>query len=120
LIKILEKISEGNQPLCLILAPTRELTLQIEDTVSLLSKKARIISLIGGESKMDQGMEMNNKGCDIIVATPGRLMDCIESGYFSLDRCVFYILDEDDRITDEFEEEVVTILNMSKKKPKKQ
>jgi ATP-dependent RNA helicase DDX23/PRP28 len=78
-------------------------------------KKAKVVSLIGGESKLEQGMEINT-GCDILVATPGRLIDCLESGYFGLERCVFYILDEADRMTEKFEEQVITILEMSKAK----
>jgi len=107
-----KKMVEGNQPFCLILAPARELALQIEKTVRLLANKARVVSLIGGYSKLEQGMEVNT-GCDVVVATPGRLIDCIESGYFSLDRCIFYILDEADRMTEEFEDYVINILELS-------
>ncbi len=55
------------------------------------------MSVVGGQSIEDQGFQMQ-KGIDIMVATPGRLIDCLESRYIVLNQCNYVVLDEADRM----------------------
>lgn len=98
----------------LVLAPTRELTLQIADTFktlgSKLEKELKIVSVIGGKSIGDQLLDIQ-KGCDIVVATPGRLLDIIDKKQINLENLEFFVLDEADKMLDlGFAEELELIL----------
>lgn len=98
----------------LVLTPTRELTLQVANTFIILSKylnkKPKIVSVIGGESLGDQLLQIQ-KGCDIVVATPGRLIDIINKQQIDLKSLEFFVLDEADKMLDfGFDEELDTIL----------
>ncbi|KAJ8524790.1 hypothetical protein ON010_g16326 [Phytophthora cinnamomi] len=108
-------------PLALVMAPTRELALQIEQegiklckytSVGLPEKLGPIktLSVVGGQSIEDQGFRLR-EGVDIIIGTPGRLMDCLESHYLVLNQCNYVVLDEADRMIDMgFEPQVVAVL----------
>uniref|UniRef100_A0A7E4VGF1 Probable ATP-dependent RNA helicase DDX23 n=1 Tax=Panagrellus redivivus TaxID=6233 RepID=A0A7E4VGF1_PANRE len=101
-------------PYAVIMAPTRELALQIEEEAKKFGEKLgiRSVSIIGGANKEDQATAVR-KGVDIIIATPGRLLDVIESMYVSLEHCTYVIMDEADRMLDMgFEEDVNNILKM--------
>ncbi|KAI5964593.1 PRP28 [Candida pseudojiufengensis] len=95
-----EKIK--NENLILILAPTRELALQIQKQAEIFCKKLNfnIISIIGGHKYQDTIDEIEKNGCDIIVGTPGRLIDSIEKKIFELNKCYYIVMDEADRMID--------------------
>ena len=100
----------------LVLTPTRELALQISQTFSLfskyLNKKPKIVSVIGGESISTQLLEIQ-KGCDIVVATTGRLVDILDKKQLDLSKLEFLVLDEADKMLDlGFEQELDTLLEM--------
>lgn len=86
-------------PYAVILAPTRELAQQIEDETKKFGDQLNIrtVSVIGGASREDQGMRMR-LGVDVIIATPGRLVDVLENRYISLDQCKYLIMDEADKM----------------------
>ncbi|GAB1226828.1 hypothetical protein ENUP19_0305G0077 [Entamoeba nuttalli] len=86
-------------PRVLILAPTRELVCQIADEAIKFTKGTSIktVRCFGGVPQSSQ-MKDFQSGCDICVATPGRLIDFIKRGVTSLSRCTFLILDEADRM----------------------
>jgi ATP-dependent RNA helicase DDX3X len=88
-------------PTCIIMTPTRELALQIHVEAKRFAYKTGIIPQVvyGGDPIKDQMRELN-KGCDILVATPGRLIDLLERGKISLAGVKFLILDEADRMLD--------------------
>ncbi len=88
-------------PRGLILAPTRELAVQISDNIRTYSKHLHLRTLIvcGGMSIRPQIMQMN-KGVHILVATPGRLLDLMNQGHVSLSEVEFFVLDEGDRMLD--------------------
>lgn len=88
-------------PKALILAPTRELVNQIADSLSNLSKntKLRIVTVVGGQSILKQ-MQALNKGCDVLVATPGRLIDLMERKAVILNQVTYLVLDEADQMLD--------------------
>ena len=58
-----------------------------------------MVSVVGGQSIEDQGFKLR-KGCEIIIATPGRLLDCLEKSYAVLNQCNYVVLDEADRMID--------------------
>jgi ATP-dependent RNA helicase RhlE len=89
------------EPHCLIIAPTRELTQQIEQQFKLLGAglKLRTATVYGGVSERPQIDAMKN-GVEILVATPGRMLDLIAQGWISLASLSFCVLDEADRMFD--------------------
>jgi ATP-dependent RNA helicase RhlE len=86
---------------CLILTPTRELAIQIGESIAAygrhLSIKHHVI--FGGVSQHSQVNAIRN-GVDILVATPGRLLDLMQQGHISLASIKFFVLDEADRMLD--------------------
>ena len=100
----------------LVLAPTRELALQVSQNFEIFSKylenKPKIITLIGGESISEQLLNIQ-KGCDIVVATAGRLIDIIDKKQLDLSSLEFFVLDEADKMLDlGFEEELEKVLQI--------
>lgn len=90
------------EPRALILAPTRELALQIEsDAMQLIShSNLRVLTLLGGVDYDKQRAVLNKGFIDILVATPGRLIDFLEQQEVWLDRLEFLVIDEADRLLD--------------------
>jgi len=88
-------------PNALVLAPTRELAVQIFEESLKFTYRTGIRSVVvyGGE-KMDRQLSAMRKGCDMIIATPGRLIDFMERGLVGLRNIQFLILDEADRMLD--------------------
>ncbi len=85
----------------LIVTPTRELALQIDESIEDYTKytKLRHAVIFGGVPKGPQISQLK-KGVDILVATPGRLLDLMDEGYISLDHIKYFVLDEADRMLD--------------------
>lgn len=83
----------------LILAPTRELAVQIADNLQKLDKKVRAITIMGGASSNRQRTEIR-RGAAIVIATPGRLMDHLENNVLDLSHIETLVLDEADRMLD--------------------
>ena len=85
----------------LILAPTRELAIQISENIHAYSKYVRVphVTIFGGVSQKNQERELR-KGADIIVATPGRLLDLMNQGLVRIDKVEHFVLDEADKMLD--------------------
>jgi ATP-dependent RNA helicase RhlE len=85
----------------LILAPTRELIGQIKDNFEVFTKgtAVKITMVVGGASLFKQAQALS-KGTDVLVATPGRLIDLLERGDVSLEKCGYLVLDEADHMLD--------------------
>jgi ATP-dependent RNA helicase RhlE len=85
----------------LILTPTRELAIQIGESIAAYGRHLRLKHLVifGGVSQHAQVNSIRN-GIDILVATPGRLLDLMQQGYISLSNIKFFVLDEADRMLD--------------------
>jgi ATP-dependent RNA helicase RhlE len=85
----------------LILTPTRELAIQIEESFTAYGKylDLRHLVIFGGVSQRSQ-TDALRAGVDILVATPGRLLDLMDQGYISLQHIQFFVLDEADRMLD--------------------
>eukprot|EP00615_Pteridomonas_danica_P004332 CAMPEP_0114369796 /NCGR_PEP_ID=MMETSP0101-20121206/31983_1 /TAXON_ID=38822 ORGANISM="Pteridomonas danica, Strain PT" /NCGR_SAMPLE_ID=MMETSP0101 /ASSEMBLY_ACC=CAM_ASM_000211 /LENGTH=466 /DNA_ID=CAMNT_0001520913 /DNA_START=242 /DNA_END=1645 /DNA_ORIENTATION=+ len=106
-----ERLAEEG-PLAMILAPTRELAQQIEIECRRLSVHLgyKTVSVVGGQSIQDQGFHLR-EGVEMIIGTPGRLKDAIESRYLVLNQCNYVVLDEADRMVDMgFEQELNFVL----------
>jgi ATP-dependent RNA helicase DDX23/PRP28 len=58
-----------------------------------------VTSVVGGQSIEEQGSKLR-RGCEIVIATPGRLLDCLERHYCVLNQCNYVVLDEADRMID--------------------
>lgn len=104
--------TEDLGPYALILAPTRELAQQIEEEAIKFAKPLdiRTALIIGGVSREVQGMQLRS-GVEIVIATPGRLIDVLSNRYLVLSRCTYVVLDEADKMIDMgFEPEVQKIL----------
>lgn len=88
-------------PLALVLAPTRELASQIYDEARKFSYRSHVRPCVvyGGADISAQIRDLD-RGCHLLVATPGRLVDMMERGRVGLDYCKFLVLDEADRMLD--------------------
>ena len=85
----------------LVVTPTRELAIQIEENFKAYSKYTKIRSTVifGGVSQHSQTRALKN-GIDILIATPGRLLDLMNQGFISLKGIKYFVLDEADRMLD--------------------
>eukprot|EP00750_Incisomonas_marina_P009222 INCI15854.1.p1 GENE.INCI15854.1~~INCI15854.1.p1 ORF type:complete len:600 (+),score=134.34 INCI15854.1:914-2713(+) len=100
-------------PLAIIMAPTRELAQQIEEETVKIARfmEISVVSMVGGQSIHDQGF-LIRKGCDILIATPGRVIDALDNRYVVLNQCNYIVLDEADRMIDMgFESQVNKIMD---------
>lgn len=95
------KGQKNRQIKALILTPTRELAIQIEENIQAYGKylPLRHLVIFGGVKQAAQERELR-KGVDILVATPGRLLDFIAQGIVSLKQLEIFVLDEADRMLD--------------------
>ncbi|KAK9460841.1 P-loop containing nucleoside triphosphate hydrolase protein [Lipomyces oligophaga] len=94
-------LAPGDGPIVLILAPTRELAVQIQQECSKFGKSSRIRNtcVYGGVPRGQQIRDLA-RGSEICIATPGRLIDMLESGKTNLRRVTYLVLDEADRMLD--------------------
>ena len=87
----------------LVLTPTRELALQVSKAFTDFSinfeNKPKVVTVIGGESLTQQLLDIQ-KGCDIVVATTGRLLDILDKKQINLSNIEFFVLDEADKMLD--------------------
>ena len=85
----------------LILTPTRELAIQIEESFNAYGKHTGLkpTVIFGGVSQHGQ-VDRLNRGIDILIATPGRLLDLMQQGFVHLNELQFFVLDEADRMLD--------------------
>lgn len=97
----LDRLKAGKRAQCLILEPTRELAQQVEEALQDYSKHLKTrVGVIYGGVKYGRQRQMLEKGVDILVATPGRLLDHIQQGTVSLRNVQVLVLDEVDRMLD--------------------
>lgn len=103
LLPILSKLQkpEGNDPRAIVLVPTRELSIQVgEDVAELTSfSELRHAAVFGGIG-WTKHAELLTPGIDVLVSTPGRLMDLYQAGVLSLKKIKYLVIDEADRMLD--------------------
>lgn len=123
-IPSLNSITKLDGPFALIMAPTRELAQQIESEANKLienwSRPTSVVSIVGGHSMEEISYKLS-LGCDILVATPGRLIDCLDNRLLVLKQVKLLVLDEADRMIDfGFEEQLTSILAKTESIDKRQ
>jgi len=95
------KRGQGRPVRALVLAPTRELAAQVEESVKAYGKHLKLKSaVIFGGVGMNPQIEKLSKGVDVLVATPGRLLDLADQGHLNLSQVQILVLDEADRMLD--------------------
>ncbi|XP_069677928.1 ATP-dependent RNA helicase p62-like isoform X2 [Periplaneta americana] len=107
-----EQLSRGDGPIALVLAPTRELAQQIQTIARDFGSSSYIRNtcVFGGAPKGPQARDLE-RGVEVCIATPGRLIDFLERGTTNLRRCTYLVLDEADRMLDMgFEPQIRKIL----------
>ena len=119
LLPVLNQLSKGNYPEdainCIIMAPTRELAMQIDQQMEGFSyfMPASSVAVYGGNDgiRFEQEKKGLTLGADIVIATPGRLISHLSLGYVDLSKVSFFILDEADRMLDMgFAEDIMQIV----------
>ncbi len=95
------KYAQGNDPRALIVVPARELALQVHESIKQFAKYTdlRSVALVGGVGMKSQ-KDTLEAGVDIVVATPGRMMDLYLGGYLNLKLLQVFIMDEAERLLD--------------------
>ncbi|CAH1723669.1 probable ATP-dependent RNA helicase DDX5 isoform X1 [Aphis gossypii] len=95
------KLSRGDGPIVLVLSPTRELAQQIQTVCDDFGDAFGVSStcLFGGAPKGGQAADLS-RGVELVIATPGRLLDFLESERTNMCRCTYLVLDEADRMLD--------------------
>jgi ATP-dependent RNA helicase RhlE len=95
------KPASRGRPRVLVLAPTRELAAQIGDSIRTYGKYLRVSHTVifGGVGQQPQ-VNALTRGVDIVIATPGRLLDLMHQGFVKLDNIEIFVLDEADRMLD--------------------
>jgi ATP-dependent RNA helicase RhlE len=95
------KKAAPGKPRALILTPTRELAAQIDESIRTYGRHVRVSHTVifGGVGQHPQVQAMR-RGCDVVTATPGRLLDLMEQGFIQLDHVELFVLDEADRMLD--------------------
>uniref|UniRef100_A0A0G4I1M6 RNA helicase n=1 Tax=Chromera velia CCMP2878 TaxID=1169474 RepID=A0A0G4I1M6_9ALVE len=94
-------LQEGDGPIALVMAPTRELATQIQAEATRFGRSSRILNtaVFGGVPRYGQAQDLR-RGVDVLIACPGRLLDFLESGTTNLRRVTYLVLDEADRMLD--------------------
>ncbi|XP_067116946.1 DEAD-box helicase 3 X-linked b isoform X1 [Osmerus mordax] len=107
-------------PIALVLAPTRELALQIYEEARKVAYRSRVRPcVVYGGADIGQQIRDLERGCHLLVATPGRLVDMMERGKIGLDYCNYLVLDEADRMLDMgFEPQIRRIVEQDTMPPK--
>lgn len=113
-ISRLPPLSDANRaqgPYALVLAPTRELAQQIESETNKFTKLLgyKCVSIVGGRAIEEQQFNMRD-GAEIVIATPGRLKDCIERHVLVLGQCTYVVMDEADRMVSLGFEDVINFI----------
>jgi ATP-dependent RNA helicase RhlE len=106
-LPLLHHIAGARTPLrpfqtrALILAPTRELAIQIDESIRSFcgDLRVRTVTIYGGVGRRPQ-VDRMRRGCDIVIGTPGRVMDLMDTNELKLDAVTHFILDEADRMLD--------------------
>jgi len=115
LVEILSRNKgNGRHPRALVLAPTRELALQVAESIKGYARSVSLrCTVVYGGVRINPQIDRLRRGIDILVATPGRLLDLADRRHLHLSRLEFHVFDEVDRMLDlGFSEEIFEILDL--------
>ncbi len=100
-LTILQKLKKGKGPHALVLTPTRELAIQVAEHFEAMGKFTRCkVARVYGGARIDQQAQLLASGVDVVVATPGRLLDHLRRKNVNFRHLQFLVLDEGDRMLD--------------------
>lgn len=100
LLPLIERLQRGaSWPRALVVTPTRELALQVDKVLTTLGSDLRSTVLYGGVGYANQRLALK-RGVDVVIGTPGRIMDLVGQGRLSLARIEYLVLDEADEMLD--------------------
>ncbi|CAI5446006.1 unnamed protein product [Caenorhabditis angaria] len=105
-------LKENEGPIAVVVVPTRELAVQVYQEAKKFCKiyNINVICAYGGGSKWEQSNELQNEGAELVVCTPGRIIDLVKIGATNFLRTTFLVFDEADRMFDMgFEAQVKSI-----------
>ena len=104
----------GRHPRALVLTPTRELALQVGESIKAYARRVSLrCTVVHGGVLLNPQIERLKRGIDILVATPGRLLDLADQRHLNLSRIEFLVFDEADRMLDlGFSEEIGAVLDL--------
>ena len=103
--------AKGRTPRAIIITPTRELALQVASELEWLAPHLKVIAVYGGTGYGKQAGDLK-RGCDVVVATPGRAIDYLQRGVLDLSQVEIAVLDEaDEMLSMGFEKDVETLLD---------
>jgi superfamily II DNA/RNA helicase len=96
-----DELPGPGKPQAIVVAPTRELAVQVANDLATASKKrsVRIVQIYGGRAYEPQIAALN-AGCEVVVGTPGRMVDLLNQGHLNLTRAATVVLDEADEMLD--------------------
>ena len=101
LVPIFQALAHQGYPQAIVIVPTRELAVQVNSVAHRLSKGGRLrTAVVYGGASINVQMQGLREGADIVVGTPGRILDLMERGALCLDRIKFLVLDEADLMLD--------------------
>ena len=108
------KSGNGRHPRALVLTPTRELALQVGESIKAYARRVSLrCTVVHGGVRINPQIDRLRRGIDILVATPGRLLDLAGQRHLNLSRIAFLVFDEADRMLDlGFSEEISEILDL--------
>mgnify|MGYP002639372602 FL=1 len=115
LVEILSRRNgDGRHPRALVLTPTRELALQVGESIKAYARRVSMrCTVVYGGVRINPQIDRLRRGIDILVATPGRLLDLAGQRHLNLSRIEFLVFDEADRMLDlGFSEEISEILDL--------
>jgi len=115
LVEILSRSkSNGRHPRALVLTPTRELALQVGESIKALARRVSLrCTVVHGGVRIQPQIDRLKRGVDILVATPGRLLDLASLRHLNLLQIEFVVFDEADRMLDlGFNEEITEVINL--------
>ncbi|PXF47422.1 DEAD-box ATP-dependent RNA helicase 24 [Gracilariopsis chorda] len=92
--------SRGAGPVAIVLSPTRELATQITSVLRRFDARPGVLCVVGGHAKYEQFKRIRDSGAEVLVATPGRLIDMLKMRACGMTRCSFVVVDEADRMFD--------------------
>jgi ATP-dependent RNA helicase RhlE len=108
------KRGNGRHPRALVLTPTRELALQVVESIKAYARRVSLrCTVVHGGVRINPQIDRLKRGIDVLVATPGRLLDLAGQRHLNLSRIEFLVFDEADRMLDlGFSEEISEILDL--------
>src|SRR5271157_2085688 len=115
LVPIFQMVEPGRQTQAIIIVPTRELAVQVSTVAQKLAGRSRLrVAVVYGGASINMQMQALSRGAEVVVGTPGRILDLIDRGALMLDRIRFFVLDEADLMLDMgFIDDIKQIMSMA-------